>query len=380
MQRIAEIKSEAGTHSPSLFTLLDRIPEIKIEVDACFLSNPYATDLFVSRLEKDLIKTGKLRDVLEFYPSQNNHIASILSKAINIPADQLFVCNGGIEAIQACMHRFAGDKVAIILPTFSPYYEYTRPDQEVIFYQLDPEKDFAFDVHDFAYFVLKNRADTVCIINPNNPNGGYINSADMTYLLEAFKDLKLVVLDESFIDFAYEDEALSRKSLAQKASTMSNVVLVKSMSKDFGIAGIRAGYAVMNPVRLRTLLGNGYVWNVSGLTEFFFHLFAEEAFQKEYETARLRYLEEARTFFAELKKVPRIRTFTSKANFSLIQLPDDIPVDEFVLLMLLRHGVYIRNCSDKKGLESGKFVRIASRKESENTVLLKALKDVIASF
>ena len=56
--------------------------------------------------------------------------------------------------------------------------------------------------------------------------------------------------DESFIDFAYEDEQHSRRTLVTRAATLPNVMLVKSMSKDFGVAGLRAGYAIMNPDRV----------------------------------------------------------------------------------------------------------------------------------
>jgi histidinol-phosphate/aromatic aminotransferase/cobyric acid decarboxylase-like protein len=372
------IKAESGSHSPSLYTLKDRIPGLAINVDACFLSNPYATDLFIERLTSDLIDTGELRKVLEFYPSQNNHVAALLEPVVNVEKDQIFVCNGANEAIQAALHRFAGSRVAIVLPTFSPYYEYLLPDQESFFYKLTRNSDFALDVDDFIDFTLDNRVDTVCLINPNNPNGGYIPTVGMQKLLDAFAHLDLVVLDESFIDFAYEDEQRGRLSLAAQAAEMPNVVLVKSMSKDFGIAGIRAGYAIMSSERVRSLVSNGYLWNISGLTEFFFRLLAEHEFQDDYAKARLRYLDEALVFFDALSKIDRLRTYSTKANFCLVELDKSLPIEILAPLLLIRHGVYIRDCRDKIGLEDGQYVRIASRKASENNVMLAALQDVIA--
>jgi histidinol-phosphate/aromatic aminotransferase/cobyric acid decarboxylase-like protein len=372
------IKAESGSHSPSLYTLKDRIPGLAINVDACFLSNPYATDLFIERLTSDLIDTGELRKVLEFYPSQNNHVAALLEPVVNVERDQIFVCNGANEAIQAALHRFAGSRVAIVLPTFSPYYEYLLPDQESFFYKLTRNSDFALDVDDFIDFTLDNRVDTVCLINPNNPNGGYIPTVGMQKLLDAFAHLDLVVLDESFIDFAYEDEQRGRLSLAAQAAEMPNVVLVKSMSKDFGIAGIRAGYAIMSSERVRSLVSNGYLWNISGLTEFFFRLLAEHEFQDDYAKARLRYLDEALVFFDALSKIDRLRTYSTKANFCLVELDKSLPIEILAPLLLIRHGVYIRDCRDKIGLEDGQYVRIASRKASENEVMLAALHDVIA--
>ena len=372
------IKTDSGSHSPSQFTLQDRVPGLEIKVDACFLSNPYATDLFIERLESDLIETGELRELLEFYPSQNQHVAGILAPAVNVDPAQIFICNGAVEAIQAALHRFAGRRVAVILPTFSPYYEYLREDQECFFYRLRPEDDFALDVDDFVEFVLSNRIDTVCLINPNNPNGGYVPTGDMRRLLEAFADLKLVILDESFVDFAYEDEARNRRSLTGEVAEMPNVMLVKSMSKDFGIAGVRAGYAITRAEWVESLLANGYLWNISGLTEFFFRLFAEERFQEQYSAARLRYLDEAIKFFDALERIEGLRAFTTKANFRLVRLDESIPIDVLAPLLLVRYGVYVRDCRDKVGLEDGAYLRIAGRKQPENDVILASLRDAIS--
>lgn len=373
------LKDESGSHSPSLHTLRDRLPGVDIAVDGCFLSNPYATDLFIDRLTSDLVDTGELRNVLEFYPSQNRHVATLLEPVLGIDRSKLFVCNGAIEAIQAAMHRFGGTRVGVIIPTFSPYYEYARPDQEPVYYRLERENEFALDVDDFIAFVRRERIDTVCLINPNNPNGGYVNSADMRRMLEEFSGLDLVIVDESFVDFAYEDEQRSRLSLAQEASHLDNVVVVKSMSKDFGVAGLRAGYAVMSQARCEELLRNGYLWNISGLCEFFFRLFAEDEFQLAYSGVRLRYLDEALAFFDGLGTVEGLQAFDTKANFCLVRLDDELPVDVVVPLLLIRHGVYLRDCSDKIGLDDGRYIRIAGRKQHENDVMLAALREVSAA-
>jgi histidinol-phosphate/aromatic aminotransferase/cobyric acid decarboxylase-like protein len=371
-----DLKAQSGSHAPSLVALADRLPDVELKIDACFLSNPYATDLFIERLTTDLLDTGELRKVLESYPSPNNQIAMHLEQALGVDHSHIFVANGAVEVIQAALHRFAGKRVAVILPTFSPYYEYLLPEQECFFYRLSPDEDFVLDPTDFIEFIRANKVDTACLINPNNPNGGYIPAGDMLSLLDALTDLKLVVLDESFVDFAYEDDQLNRRSLADEVTTRSNVVLVKSMSKDFGVAGLRAGYAIMSPDRVAALVSDGYLWNISGLAEFFFRLFSEAAFQDVYIDARLRYLDEAISFFTELKDVPGLRTFTTKANFCLVELDPAIPIDLFVPLLLVRHGVYVRDCRDKIGLEQGQYIRIASRKGFENKAILSAVNDL----
>lgn len=86
--------------------------------------------MFLGIFKKELVDTSKLRDVLEFYPSQNDVIVDVISKSIIINKENIFVGNGAIEVIQAVMHNFVGKKVIVNIPTFSSYYEFAREDIE----------------------------------------------------------------------------------------------------------------------------------------------------------------------------------------------------------------------------------------------------------
>ena len=139
IDKISLLKDSSGSHSPSINAMRHEIPELKINVDACFLSNPYATELFIKYLEKEIVNTSLLREVLEFYPSQNELIASDISNVININPKNIFVGNGAIEIIQACLHNFCGPKIIVNIPTFSSYYEFTPKETEVVFYKFGVE-------------------------------------------------------------------------------------------------------------------------------------------------------------------------------------------------------------------------------------------------
>ena len=145
IERIKRLKKEAGTHSPSAWTLAQRIPELRLKVDACFLSNPYATKLFMMHFQREVIRPRKLRALLELYPSQNRVIAANLGRVLELNPDSIFVGNGAVEIIQAILHRFTREKILVNLPTFSPYYEFTRPDTQVIYNVLRKEDDFRFN-------------------------------------------------------------------------------------------------------------------------------------------------------------------------------------------------------------------------------------------
>lgn len=374
---LKHLKDQAGTHSPSIFTLAEKIPDLNIRIDACFLSNPYATDLFLDYLKRELIDTGKMRDVLEFYPSQNAVIAEILASCLHISPDNIFIGNGAIEIIQAVLHRYAGKKIIVNIPTFSSYYEFAPTGTEVVYYQLSKDNDYALNIEHYCEFVHNQNPDTVVLINPNNPDGGYLSFETMKYLLDKFSSVPTVIVDESFIHFAFEDDNYSLRSVAELVQEYPNIVVVKSMSKDFGIAGVRAGYAVMKNDRVKELLQNGFLWNSSGLAEYFFRLYVREDFLSEYEKVRVRYIKETQIFFSQLKTVEGIKLYPSLANFGLVEICDGSNAADFVSKLLIAHGIYTRNCSDKIGLE-GEFVRIASRKLEENIIIVNAIRELMS--
>ena len=344
-------------------------------MDACFLSNPYATELFLDYLKKDLIDTNKLKDVLEFYPAQNGVIADVISKSIDVDSKNIFVGNGAIEVIQAVMHNFVEKRVVVNIPTFSSYYEFARDDTEVIYYQLNKDENFKLDIQSYVNFVKSKNPDSVVIINPNNPDGGYIKYKDLRFILNNLKEVKNIIIDESFIHFAFEDSEYSLISATELFKEFSNVIVIKSLSKDFGIAGIRAGYGVMDQYKVAKLLKNGYLWNSSGLSEYFFRLYNRSDFFKEYEEVRKKYIAHAQEFFDELSKIPQIKVYPSMANFALIELLDGSTSSNFVSKMLIKYGVYTRTCSDKIGL-NGEFIRIAARSQKENEIIVKAIKEI----
>jgi len=259
--RLMKLKDEAGSHSPSFLTLREQIPELEIAVDACFISNPYATQLFLDYLQRELIDTGAIRDVLGSYPSQNQVIAALLAAHLGLGPEWLFVGNGAIEIIQAVIHNFAKRRVLVNLPTFSSYYEFAEGRVDVVFHALRKEDDFRLDPDEYLAKVAETHPDLVVLINPNNPDGSYLPCEDLSRIVAGLPPDVTCVVDESFIHFAFEDMNLDIRSVIGECGHRPNLVVVKSMSKDFGIAGIRAGYAVMHPERVGSLLRNGFLWN-----------------------------------------------------------------------------------------------------------------------
>lgn len=371
-----QLKQESGSHSPSISTILRSVPEIKLSIDACYLSNPYATELLYKYIKKDLLETDRLKDIIEYYPAQNNDIARIIARGIGINPDKIFVGNGAAEIIQAVIHHFGGNKIAINIPTFSAYYEFTLPRQEIVFFKTRKEEDFQLNKKDYLEFLHREKPSTLVLINPNNPDGGYLSNQEIEELLEETQNLvDCFILDESFIHFAFEDTTLSPVNSEKLIDKYPNLILIKSMSKDFGIAGIRTGYSIMDETRRKELTDHGFLWNVSGLAEYFYTLYSSEYFKNEYDIVRKKYIMNTQMFLAEIQKIPRLKAYPSKANFALLEIQNGTSSFDFAMDLLLEHGIYVRDCSDKIGLD-GAFIRVASRSFEENLKIIQALKQL----
>lgn len=376
-EQLSKMKEEAGSHSPSLLTLREQLPALDIGVDACFISNPYATQLFLDHLQRELIDTGAIRDVLEFYPSQNQVIASLLAQNLGVGPEWLFVGNGAIEIIQAVIHNFAKRRVLVNLPTFSSYYEFAEGRVDVVFHTLDKADEFRLDADAYLERVRETEPDLVVLINPNNPDGSYLPYEDLMRIISELPPEITVVVDESFIHFAFEDLNLDIRSVIDQCPQHPNLIVMKSMSKDFGIAGIRAGYAVMHPERVATLLSNGFLWNSNGIAEYFFRLYCRQDFVDSYDIVRKQYILETQLFYRQLAKVPGVKVYPSMANFALVEILGGVTADDVTQHLLIRHGVYVRTCSDKVGLV-GEYLRIASRGLRDNQKIIDALTDVLS--
>ena len=377
LNKIEQLSARSGSHSPSLAAIQLAIPEITVDIDACYLSNPLATDLFWSYFNSDVLADPQLfKRMLEAYPSQNNAIAERLSVAIGVDADNLFIANGATEAIQAIIHNFSSH-IHINTPTFSPYYEFAGPEIQITEFHLDPANNFTVDPEQYVESVLQSGADTAVLISPNNPDGHLIPDSDLKWILSKLTTLRTIIVDESFIHFADRSTPDTElPNITGITNEFNNVTVVKSMSKDFGIAGIRAGYAIMPAQRVTQLLKHGYLWNTSGIAEYFFSLFDRPEFKTEY----LRELSNYKAFISKFTTATAnfdfIQAFSTSANFQLMKMPDNVSAEIAAALLLLRHGVYVRSCGDKIGLE-GEYLRVSIRTEPENIKVLSAIRDVV---
>ena len=368
--QLYDLKKQNGTHSPSINTIIENIPEIQCNIDACFLSNPYATDLFLKKFNEDLIIPNNIRNYLELYPQQNKFVSKKISDYIGVPSENILVGNGAIEIIEKVMNNMSG-KMLVGLPTFSSYYEFNK-ECEIV----QSEKQLLTS-DDVISEVNRTQSNNLLLVNPNNPTGHYIPKDELRVILENLKHLDTIIVDESFIHFSTKENPNS-VSVGELVTTYSNLVVIKSMSKDFGIAGIRCGYAIMSKDKVAYSIDKGFLWNSNGISEYFFSLLSDKQFIEEYEKTRIQFLNEFDEFYEQLKTIDGIEVYPSKTNFFLIDLKTKKSFD-FVCWMLIEKGIYVRSMDDKigMGISTDTFVRIAGKTQEENNYIVKSIKEFV---
>jgi histidinol-phosphate/aromatic aminotransferase/cobyric acid decarboxylase-like protein len=360
------LKARSGSHSPSVTEIERALPGL-VAIDACFLSNPYATDEVVRRLRT--IPPARLERMVCHYPSQSGATAELLAPAVGVAPDLLHVANGATEVIRALLAGATGPLV-LPVPTFSAYYEFAAG--STIPHRLAPERDFRLDFGELEALVDRYAPDTVVVINPNNPDGGLAaQGALVDFVARMEGRVGQVIVDESFAAFASEDEP---PTLAPLVTDLPHLVVVNSLSKSHGIPGLRLGYAVMSPARVREMRARD-LWSVNAFAEWFCGLLADPDHRRAQEAARRRYVRDTRSLVTGLAGLPGVRVFPSAANFALLEL--DRSARAVATALLARHGIYVRDCGDKWGLEGDRYLRVAGRREAENRAVLAALADVL---
>jgi len=238
----------------------------------------------------------------------------------------------------------------------------------VIFHRtLEPDAERrAADLLDLA---RRTHPDVVVVINPNNPDGFAYDADRLTQLLADLSTVcGEVILDDSFAGLAVDWQPTSARSLVE---ALPNLVIIRSLSKEYGIAGLRLGYAIARPERIRELSA-GVLWNINGLGEHFIRALCDHTFCDELATARDRYLCDVAGFLEDVARVPHADALPSRTNFVLLRLAPHVDPHVLVGRLLYRNGIYVRPCEDKIGLDAS-FVRVAAGRAASNQLVIDAL-------
>lgn len=337
-----------------------RYPQI---LDFCYLVNPY----FPPQKMIDEIKAS-FEKLITQYPSGMEVNSLLAAKNFNVKQDNIVVGNGAAELIKALMGYLSG-KVGFIKPTFEEYSNRYDEINTVIF--MSQKKNFIYTAQDLIDFYDKRDISSLVIVNPDNPSGNYIPKKEIINLLKWTKQKEInLIIDESFVDFADEENA----SIIEQTILDDNPTLfvIKSISKSYGVPGLRLGIlASGNKKAIEYLKQDVAIWNINSFAEFYMQI--EEKYKKDYIEGLKKYRQQREQIQKQLEKLPNISVASSQANYIMIELLGDITATELTERLLLKHKILVKDLSKK--IRSGEYIRLAIRNEEDNNRLLLSLQE-----
>lgn len=157
------------------------------------------------------------------------------------------------------------------------------------------------------------------MINPDNPSGNYISKVDVVHLAKWCKDKKVtLVVDESFVDFSEQsvDNTLLTNEILEENP---NLVVVKSISKSYGVPGLRLGVlASSNLLLIDRVRKNVPIWNINSFAEFYMQIFNK--YEQDYKQACRLFIRERDRFYVDLQQIGYLRIIPSQANYFCVRL------------------------------------------------------------
>jgi len=350
------------SHSPSLVDLIgyEKAREV---IDFCFIANPYYP---TAEMLEDLQQN--LPSLIKSYPSSNPLVSQRhLAEVLHVNPRNLVIGNGATELI-VLINTMLIDRIAVPVPTFGEYIEKLRDQRDAELYFLEPHEHYQLHLVEYLAWVRAQKIRSLVVINPGNPTGQLLTRDQMAEFLERASDCELIIVDESFIDFAGD----AIPSLLPIADRFSNLLIVRSMSKHCGVPGLRLGYCysgnldVLN--RLRRFIPT---WNLNTLAQYLLSLLP--ATNDAYHEARVRLIRDVRWLYESLRSIPWIDAYPTGANFVLFKIMDGMTATELQARLLSDHQMYVRDCSNKIGMDN-KHVRVASQGRVKDERLVDALR------
>ena len=341
-------------------------------LDYCYLVNPY----FPTKRMKDELRSS-FDTLLTEYPSGMFVNSLLAGKYFGIRQDYVVVGNGAAELIKSLMERLlAGSstsKVGVIYPTFEEY-PHRLKQEGIVAFQPD-NRDLKYTEDDLIAFYTGKGISSLLLINPDNPSGNFISMAGLQKLLAWSKTQQIqLIVDESFVDFS--DDFEHNTLLCNETLTDNpQLVVMKSISKSYGVPGLRLGILASSDVALiKWIKKDISIWNINSFAEFYMQIFGK--YESDYLAACRKFIAERRRFEVLLREIPYMRVLPTQANYFCIELTGKYSSAELTKLLLERYNIMVKDCDSKNGLKGRNFIRISVRSQQDNDQLIAALKEL----
>ncbi|SMB92567.1 histidinol phosphate aminotransferase apoenzyme [Thermanaeromonas toyohensis ToBE] len=311
-----------------------------------------------------------LREAVEkihFYPDGTcYYLKEALAAKLGVTPDKLIIGNGTDEILKLLAEAFVnpGEEIVVADPTFSEY-EFAAQVMGGRAIKV-PCRDFRHDLTAMAE-AITSRTRLVFICNPNNPTGTIVEQDELDAFLAKVPTNVLVVIDEAYNEYvtspAYPD------SLAYVRSGRPNVIVLRTFSKIYGLAGLRVGYGISQPEIIHALNRVREPFNVNFLAQ----VAATAALKDEIHVAKSREINrEGKEFLYRELEALGLQFIPTEANFIFVDVGRD---SREVFNRLLRKGVIVRT-GDIFGYPT--FLRITIGTPRQNQRLIASLREVLS--
>ena len=333
-------------------------------IDFCYLVNPYFPNKkLVSEMQTNFER------LLGEYPSGMGVNSLIAAKIFGLHASQVIVGNGAAELIKSLMERFTG-RLGMAFPTFQEYPN-RKAEKDVVPYFVTND-EFRYTAIDLMDFYEDKDIEVLTLINPDNPSGNYIRREDVLKLSEwcEKKNIRFVV-DESFVDFVDEEETTTLLD-AEILKANPNLIVVKSISKSYGVPGLRLGVLASSDEELIAEMKKDVaIWNINSFAEFYLQIY--EKYAKDYAKAIEKFKQTRAAYIKDLQALSGLRVLPTQANYVLCEVTSGV-TSRKLAEDLLEENILIKDLSTKKGFDGKNYIRLAVRDEKDNAILVEALK------
>jgi len=298
------------------------------------------------------------------YPDPTyRQLKSALSKYVEQPEERIAVGSGSTEILDMVCKVFLEpfDKIVLASPSYSMYVlmgmlrdarvEFIETAQRGFRLEAAPLLDLGAD------------AKLIFLCSPNNPTGLTIKRKDIERILREAQGI--VVMDEAYSEF-------SGTSVAEMVPDHPNLIVTRSMSKFFSLAGLRVGYALSGEDVVSDLEKVRNPFSITRISEQ--AAISALCHLDHYEMVKEQILAERRMLFRELRRMDYVKPYPSSANFIMMSIDG---VDFDVVEQLARRGVLVRDLRGVPGLE-GDFIRVTVGKHEENAIFLDSLRKILS--
>jgi histidinol-phosphate aminotransferase len=353
-------------------SLLDRIrPEVRrerpytvpgaVEVENKLNQNECPFDI-PAELKREFLSSFAQIPFNRYPDPQPEALVHSLSETLDHPADGILVGNGSNElthTLGLCLMT-EGAGVVLPRPMFALYESVARMYGARI-HGIAPREDLSFDVDKILELCTGDDVNVTVVTSPNNPTGLSVPFEQLEQICETAAGF--VVVDEAYHEFNTEQSA---SSLLKKHP---NVIIVRTLSKAFGLAGLRIGYLAGDPSVIQELLKARLPFMVDRFSE---HVAVEILKRPEMIADRVQTLTTGiRQITEKMQAMADVTVVPSQTNFVLFKM--NIPADELAA-HFTRHQVLVRNMSGYPELRG--YLRVTAGTDSENKAFFRALEDV----